>query len=171
MGYGILALVLLSGLLALLLVEPPPDPLGRGVPAPEFRLPALDGGERALEDWRGKVVLLNFWATWCKPCEDEMPAMQRLVRELDGEAFALVAISVDTDVEAVRGFRDRLGLTFPILLDADSTVSRRYQTTGYPESFLLDRAGVIASQRFIGPRAWDDPDYVALVKRLVQDGR
>jgi peroxiredoxin len=167
-GFGILALVLLSALLALLLVEPPPDPLGRGVSAPDFRLPALDGGEQSLVDWRGRVVLLNFWATWCKPCEDEMPAMQRLVQELEGEPFELVAISVDTDVEAVRAFRDRLALTFPILLDSDSSVSGRYQTTGYPESFLLDRSGQIASQRFIGPRAWDDPDYVALVKRLVQ---
>jgi cytochrome c biogenesis protein CcmG/thiol:disulfide interchange protein DsbE len=147
--------------------EPAPDPLGRGLVAPDFELQTLEGERRGLADWRGRVVLLNFWATWCKPCEDEMPAMERLYRQLEGQPFELVAVSVDTDPEAVRRFRDRLGLTFPILLDPGAEVSRTYQTTGYPESFLIGPSGVIASQRFVGPRAWDDPDYVSLVQQLV----
>jgi cytochrome c biogenesis protein CcmG, thiol:disulfide interchange protein DsbE len=146
-----------------------PPPLERGRAAPPFELADLDGSRRLkLADLRGRVVLLNFWATWCKPCEDEMPAMQRLYRTLGGSGFELVAISVDTDAEAVARFRDRLGLSFPILLDPGSEVSRAYQTTGYPESFLIDRAGNLASARFVGPRAWDDPEYQALVRRVLE---
>jgi peroxiredoxin len=145
-----------------------PPALERGSAAPGFELPDLEGtGRLRLADLRGRVVLLNFWATWCKPCEDEMPAMERLYRELRGPEFELVAISVDTDSQAVARFRERLGLSFPILLDPRSEVSRAYQTTGYPESFLIDRAGNLASQRFVGPRAWDDPDYVAVVRRVL----
>ena len=99
-----------------------------------------------------------------------MPSMQQLSRRMQGREFELVAISVDEDVEQVRSFQERLGLTFPILLDPAQEVSRRYQTTGYPESFLIDRDGLIASQRFVGPRDWSDPAYVALVERLVARG-
>jgi peroxiredoxin len=94
--------------------------------------------------------------------------MERLYRRLAGEAFELVAISVDEDVEPVREFQQRMGLTFPILLDPSQEISRRYQTTGYPESFLIDREGRIATQRFVGPRDWSDPSYVALVERLLE---
>ena len=146
-----------------------PAPLERGRPAPPFELADLDGSRRlGLSGLRGRVVLLNFWATWCKPCEDEMPAMERLYRALRGSEFELLAISVDADAEAVARFRDRLGLSFPILLDPGSEVSRTYQTTGYPESFLIDRAGNLASGRFVGPRAWDDPEYQALVRRALE---
>jgi peroxiredoxin len=146
-----------------------PPPLGRGSPAPPFELAEPDGSRPLrLEDLRGRVVLLNFWATWCKPCEDEMPAMERLYRTLGGPEFELVAISVDTDAGAVTRFRDRLGLSFPILLDPGSEVSRRYQTTGYPESFLIDRSGNLASARFVGPRQWDEPEYESLVRRLLE---
>ena len=155
--------------LAILWGEPAPPPLERGSAAPVFELPDLDGSRRLrLAELRGRVVLLNFWATWCKPCEDEMPAMERLYRALHDPEFELVAISVDGDPSEVVRFRDRLGLSFPILLDPRSEVSRAYQTTGYPESFLIDRAGNLASRRFVGPRAWDDPDYVAVVKRVLE---
>src|SRR3990172_7723285 len=97
-----------------------------------------------------------------------MPAMERLYRALRGSEFELLAISVDADAEAVARFRDRLGLSFPILLDPGSEVSRTYQTTGYPESFLIDRAGNLASGRFVVPRAWDDPEYQALLRRVLE---
>jgi peroxiredoxin len=146
-----------------------PPALERGSRAPAFELADLDGARRmGLADLRGRVVLLNFWATWCKPCEDEMPAMEQLYRRLGGPEFELVAISVDTDPDAVARFRDRLGLSFPILLDPGSEVSRRYQTTGYPESFLIDRAGNLASARFVGPKRWDEPEYESLVRRLLE---
>jgi peroxiredoxin len=165
----VVALAVVAGLgWALFVADAPPDALGPGRPAPAFSLPRVaQGGDLDLDQLRGRVVLVNFWATWCKPCEDEMPSMERLYRRLGGPAFELVAISVDEEVEAVREFQQRLGLSFPILLDPSQETSRRYQTTGYPESFLIDRDGRIATQRFVGPRDWSDPAYVALVERLV----
>jgi cytochrome c biogenesis protein CcmG, thiol:disulfide interchange protein DsbE len=145
----------------------PPPPLTRGSKAPEFALPVLDGQQPLdLASLRGKVVLLNFWATWCKPCEDEMPAMQRLHAALSGDAFELVAVSVDSGDAEVRAFRDRLALSFPILLDPQKEISRRYQTFRYPESFLIGRDGVVI-ERYVGPRSWDEPLYVQRIRELI----
>ena len=131
-----------------------PAPVGRGGAAPDFDLPLLADGERfVLSEHRGRVVLVNFWATWCKPCEDEMPSMERLYRALAPDGFELVAISVDEDPEAVAAFRARTGVSFPIALDPSQEVSRLYQTQGYPESLLVDKQGRIL-ERYVGPREW-----------------
>ncbi|HEY8122634.1 MAG TPA: TlpA disulfide reductase family protein [Myxococcota bacterium] len=141
-------------------------PIEVGIAAPEFALPRLAGGEIALRELRGKVVLVNFWATWCAPCEQEMPAMQRLYARLAPRGFELVAISEDDDPRAVARFQQRLGLTFPIALDANKRIAGSYQSFRYPESFLIDREGVLV-QRYIGERDWDAPEYVARVERLL----
>ncbi len=141
-------------------------PIEVGLPAPTFTLAKLGGGEIALRDLRGKVVLVNLWATWCAPCEQEMPAMQRLYAQLAPRGFELVAISVDEDAEAVERFRDRLGLTFPIALDAQKEAAASYQSFRYPESFLIDREGVLVA-RYIGERDWDAPEYVGRIARLL----
>lgn len=141
--------------------------MGQGSPAPSFALPRVgDDASLSLSELHGRVVLLNFWATWCKPCEDEMPAMERLYRQLGGADFELVAVSVDDDPEAVAAFVDRLALSFPVLLDPEREVSVAYQTFRYPESFLIDRDGQVAA-RFIGPREWDSELYVERIRRLV----
>lgn len=155
-------------LLALWFGERRPDPLRTGEPAPGFSLPRLeDGREVRLEQFRGRVVLLNFWATWCKPCEEEMPAMERLYRELEPLGFTLLAVSVDETPEPVAAFRDRLRLSFPILWDPERRVSERYQTYRYPESFLIAADGTLLA-RYIGPRDWDAPDYVAHIRGLLE---
>ena len=141
-------------------------PIGQGSPAPDFALPNIDGGQSTLADYHGKVVLLNFWATWCKPCQDEMPDMERLYNSLREQGFELVAISVDDAVEPVVAFRDQYKLTFPILHDIDMTVANAYQTHRYPESLLIDRDGKVIS-RFVGPRDWDDPMYVDRIRELL----
>jgi len=135
--------------------------------APAFDLPRLAGGRTSLAGLEGQVALINFWATWCKPCEDEMPAMQRLYDGLAGDGFELLAISVDESVDDVRAFNERLALSFPVLLDPDQEAARRYQTTGFPESILVDREGRIV-ERYVGPREWDHPDYQARVRRLME---
>ena len=147
-----------------------PPPVGRGRPAPGFTLERLAGGAPvSLSDLRGQVVLVNFWATWCKPCEDEMPAMERLYRELRAEGFVLLAISVDHDRDEVARFRERLGLSFPILLDSGQAVARAYLTFRFPESLLIDSDGVVL-ERYIGAKEWDSEAYVERIRRLLEGG-
>jgi peroxiredoxin len=152
---------------ALWLSKPPPDPIRPGQSAPGFTLPRLEGGAPvSLGSLRGHVVLVNFWATWCKPCEEEMPAMQRLYDRLAPAGFQLLAVSEDASRQDVVAYRKRLSLTFPILLDADKTVSQSYQTYRYPESFLIDRDGRILAH-YVGPRDWDSSTYQERLEKLV----
>ncbi len=154
----------------MLLGKEVPPPLVSGVSAPRFELPLLDAGHSlGLAQFRDHIVLLNFWATWCKPCEDEMPAMQRLYDKLRDEPFELLAISVDDDLEELRSFQKRLGVTFPILLDPSQAVTRQYQTTGFPESILVDRDGRVV-ERYIGPRDWDAEVYESRIRHLLGSG-
>jgi len=167
------ALLLLAGLAwAVFGSERPAPPVGEGHPAPAFTLRTLDDGEISLRALRGRVVLVNFWATWCKPCEDEMPAMQRLYRALGGggEDFELLAVSVDEGDDEVRAFRDRLALGFPILRDPDKRAAGAYQTFRFPESWLVGADGVVVA-RYVGPREWDDPVYVERIRRLIAASR
>jgi peroxiredoxin len=143
-----------------------------GSTAPEFNAVHLPGGAPArIEDYRGKVVLLNVWATWCPPCQVEMPSMERLHRKLAGDPdFRLVAVSVDEDDSTVvNKFVKKMGLTFEILHNRDGSIRQIYQTTGVPESFVIDRDGVIV-KKVIGAADWDAPVNEMLIRRLL-DGR
>jgi len=163
----LIAIALAAGGLVAFLADRAPDPIGPGQPAPLFSLPSLEDPQPvALAGLRGRVVLLHFWATWCKPCEEEMPALDRLRRSLDSPRFALLAVSVDEDRSQVESYRQRLGLSLPILLDPSHEVSRAYQTYRYPESFLLDREGKVIA-RFVGPRDWDAQIYVDRIRELL----
>jgi len=169
-GGWLVALAVASAALFAVVTAPrTPSPLGRGADAPPFELTRLEGQPLSLTSLRGKVVLINFWATWCKPCEDEMPAMDRLYASLRDQGFELVAISVDDGREEVERFQKRLGFSFPVLLDPEKLVSERYQTYRFPESFLVDRDGVIV-ERYIGPKEWDAPAYVERVRQLLSQG-
>jgi len=159
------ALVAIAVFIALWATGPPPEQILPGQEAPAFELPRLDGTTVRLADLRGKVVLLNFWATWCKPCEDEMPAMQRLYEALRGTDFEMLAVSLDEEREPVVAFQKRLGLTFPILHDPEKAVSVAYQTYRYPESYLIGRDGRILA-RYIGPRDWDAAVYRDRIRKL-----
>ena len=129
-------------------------PLGKGAPAPDFTLPDLEGNMVSLSGHKGKVVLLNIWATWCPPCVEEMPSMEKLYREMKDEGFEILAVSVDTSgAKAVRPFMEKHQLSFPALTDAEGTTKLLYHTTGVPESYLIDKGGIIA-EKVIGPRDW-----------------
>ena len=115
----------------------------------------------------GKVTLVNIWATWCIPCRAEMPAMEKLYRELGPRGFQILAVSIDEGSPAdVQSFITELGLSFDILHDRSGDIQRVYQTTGVPESFLLDRNGVIV-KRVIGEHPWSSPLSLGLVTRLL----
>src|SRR5918996_2234618 len=137
-------------------------------PAPNFR--AIDLATRdsaSLEDYRGSVTLVNIWATWCLPCRDEMPSMQELYDSLGSRGFRIAAISIDEgSPEDVVAFAQQLGLTFDILHDRSGTIERLYQTTGVPESFLLDRRGILV-KRVIGAHDWSSPANRSTVERLL----
>jgi cytochrome c biogenesis protein CcmG/thiol:disulfide interchange protein DsbE len=166
----ITAVVAAAALFALLSAPGAPPPLGRGSEAPDFTLSPLGGGPPvSLSALRSKVVLVNFWASWCKPCEDEMPAMERLYAELGGDDFELLAVSVDDAEADVSAFRERLALSFPILWDPEKSVAEAYQTYRFPESFLVGRDGVLI-ERYIGPKDWDAPAYVERIRRLLEAG-
>jgi peroxiredoxin len=136
--------------------------------APDFVLTTLDGREVRLSDYRGHVVFLNFWATWCGPCKVEMPAMDRLYREYRRQGFAILAVSTDPEGPAVtRPYREALGLTFTIAHDPDAVVMRLYGVRTLPVTFLVDREGVI-THRIFGARDWQDPEAHDGIRRLLQ---
>jgi len=167
--WGLATAFLAAGLALVFLGEGGAPPLSRGDSAPSFALPRWpDQGRLELEQLQDRVVLVNFWATWCKPCKDEMPAMERLYRELAPEGFELLAISVDENPGDIGQFLQQVEVSFPVLLDPKQTVSRQYQTMGFPESFLVDREGLIV-ERYIGPRDWDHPDHLARIRRLMTE--
>lgn len=112
-----------------------------GSPAPEFELPNLEGQPRRLADYRGQVVLLNFWATWCKPCTKEMPAMQAAYDQLKDEGFVVIAINELEDLDRVRAHIAEHGHTFPVWMDSDNKVANMYGVVGLPVSVFIDESG------------------------------
>jgi peroxiredoxin len=136
--------------------------------APDFAVPNLAGGTIALQEHRGSVVFLNFWATWCAPCKEEMPSMERLYRRFKGRGFTILAISLDSgNVGKVAAFVKALDLTFPIGLDLKLEVANRYAIRGLPGSFLIDRSGEVVAVA-IGPRDWDSRPAYAVVESLLK---
>ncbi|MEE8184788.1 MAG: TlpA disulfide reductase family protein [Thermodesulfobacteriota bacterium] len=146
------------------------EPVIAGKNAPGFKLPDLDGKITALSDFKGKVVFLNFWATWCKPCEEEMPSMQMLYDDLKDENFEMLAVSLDSKGPGgIREFARKYGLTFPILHDRKGKVKEIYKTTGVPETFIIDQNGIIA-EKVWGPRDWSRADSVRVIYGLLREG-
>jgi thiol-disulfide isomerase/thioredoxin len=147
------------------------EPVVRGASAPGFVLPLLGTPEETLDlaSLAGRVVLVNFWATWCEPCEREMPAMERLYQRLPRDRFELVAVAIGDDEAKVAEFQKRYSLTFPIVLDPDKKVAEAYQTMGVPESLLIDAGGRII-ERYVGPREWDATEYVERIEALFGAG-
>ncbi|HEV8265156.1 MAG TPA: TlpA disulfide reductase family protein [Gemmatimonadales bacterium] len=164
-----LATTAVFGVVLALKLKPQLDLIEVGSTAPGFHATDLRTGRPAtLADYRGKVVLVNIWATWCPPCRVEMPSMERLQRKLAGTDFRIVAVSVDKEVgpNEVLAFANGLGLSFDLLHDPAGTIQETYQTTGVPESFIIDRDGVIV-KKVIGPVEWDGPVHETLIRRLL----
>ena len=144
-----------------------------GARAPDFHAIDLATGDSvSLRDrYRGSVTLLNIWATWCAPCRVEMPAMEQVYQNLAPYGFKIAAVSIDEgDPEDVRAFGRELGLSFDLLQDRSTKLEQTYQTKGVPESFLLDRDGILV-KRIIGPHDWDSPVNRALIQRLLDEPR
>ena len=145
-------------------------PVAVGSDAPPISATTLDGTKRTktLADYKGKVVLLNVWATWCEPCRVEMPSIEKLHHDFGPQGLAVVAVSVDDagTEERVREFAKELGLTFEILHDPSRTTAANYQITGYPETFVIARDGTIR-KKVIGAADWSSAANRALIRELL----
>ena len=136
------------------------------VPAVAFDLKALDGATLDSQHLAGKVVLLNFWATWCGPCKEEMPSLARLQSQFDPGQVRVLTVTADIHPKEIKQFLDHLGIKLPVLFDEDQDLSRRFTVRGLPTTVLIDQDGH-ALGRAIGPRAWDSQESVALVRHVL----
>lgn len=153
-------LVLLSGCGQ----APPPDALVEGRRFPALTLTNFDGTHESLERYRGRLVILNVWATWCAPCRHELPGLERLHRKLDAERFAVVGLSVDTEGDIAQEYLLKHGITFKNFLDADAALVRRVlEVRVYPDTFILSPEGVLL-RRIVGERDWDRPELVEILE-------
>jgi peroxiredoxin len=144
-------------------------PVTIGSTAPDFRAKVLgESRYKTLADYKGQVVLLNVWATWCPPCQAELPSLERLYQAYGDKGLKLVAVSIDDYVseDSIRAFGKNFGITFEILHDSTHAIERMYQTTGYPESFVIGREGTIR-KKWIGPDDWNSQGNRALVAQLL----
>ena len=139
-----------------------------GYHAPNFRLPNLKGEEISMAGLAGKVVFINFWATWCTPCRAEMPSMEALYRDFKDKGLEILAVSSDMEGAAVvRPFVQELGLSYPTLLDPDFRVDDKYLIQSVPTTVLVDRDGVI-THRLVGSRDWNAPESRDLIEKLLR---
>ena len=159
-------LVLLATACRVASAEPELQPWTGANPAPAIELKTLDGRPFQLEELRGKVVLVNFWATWCEPCVEEMPSIQKLRARLASASFEVVAINYQEGEARIRGFLRKMPLAFPIVRDTDGDVARAWQARIFPSSYLVDAEGRI---RYVlkGATDWSAPETVKKVESLL----
>jgi len=138
------------------------------LPAPDFTFSGLDGKMVSLSDYKGKVVLVNIWATWCPPCVDEMPSMEKLYQKFKGKNFEILAVSIDEPgLKAVAPFMKKSNLTFPALIDSEGTIKAVYGITGVPESFIIDQQGILI-KKIVGPVDWAATNVFRFFSDLIQ---
>jgi peroxiredoxin len=139
-----------------------------GAFAPDFTLSTRDGKTAGLSSFRGKTVLLNFWATWCGPCQQEMPSLEALYQRYKDQGFVIVGVSLDEEGwPVIEGFLKRVPVNFPLLLDASQSVSDAYQIFRIPESYLIDEAGRIID-KFVGPQDYNQEIFYKKVERALK---
>ncbi len=138
--------------------------------APDFTLPELDGRNISLRDFQGRVVVLNFWATWCPPCVEEMPSLKIFSDQMKPLGVTVLGVSVDYDADALNKFVARTRLDFPIAHDMGQRVSSRYGTFKYPETYIIDAGGKL-SEKLVGPINWQDERVMNRVQSLAAPAR
>jgi thiol-disulfide isomerase/thioredoxin len=139
-----------------------------GGPAPALALPDLQGREHRLAQYRGKVVLINFWATWCEPCREEMPSIERLRGTLQDRPFAVLAVNLAEGEQKVRAFLERVPVRFTVLLDADGGASRAWRARLLPATFIVGPDGAVRYS-YVGALDWSMPAVRDAIQSLMQD--
>ncbi|MDP8986201.1 MAG: TlpA family protein disulfide reductase [Pseudomonadota bacterium] len=137
-------------------------------PAPAFTLTALTGQQAALSQYKGQVVMVNFWATWCGPCQQEMPLLDQMYKKYKPAGFTLIGVSVDKEASAVKELMARKPVSFPVLLDPANQVSKDYHVDEMPSSVIIDRKGAI---RYVhrGYRPGDENEYQDRIRQLIRE--
>jgi cytochrome c biogenesis protein CcmG/thiol:disulfide interchange protein DsbE len=148
-----------------------PAPVDVGRQAPAYKTISASGDSVSLASLRGNPVLLNVWATWCHPCRDEIPELQRLYERYGGRGLQMVGVSVDAagHEDAIRAFARQYGMTYPVWRDPDETVSATFLVVGVPATFLIDRAGVLRWKK-TGPIGRSDSTLIAAIERALVSG-
>ena len=159
--------LVLSGAVFLAVGPRSPHAVKVGESAPRFDLPTLPEGAARLGDFRGQVVVLNFWATWCPPCVEETPSLEKFAEQMRPEGVAVIGVSVDQDQTALERFVLAHRLSFPVARDPAQVLSGRYGTFIFPETYILDRSGRVA-EKIIGPIDWLDPRIIEFVRGLAR---
>ena len=162
--------IILILLTFLFLTAEAPSPWGidelMGKRAPDFTLKDLNDRTVSLSSLKGNVVLINFWATWCPPCRDEMPSLNRLFKSLRNDGLAILAVSTDKRLSDVKGYVSGHPVDFHVLTDTELKTSRQYKVFSMPTSFLLDRKGVIV-KRYLGEETWDSPEIMKEIRKAL----
>ena len=137
-----------------------------GTVAPNFTLQSLDGEPITLNDLKGKVILLNFWATWCHPCIEEMASIERIYRKYQDKGFIVLGIDIMEKPEKVKKYVMENNITFPILLDTKGEVKRKYRVSGIPSTYLVNKAGMLIA-KVLGEREWDNDTVCSILDELI----
>jgi len=135
-----------------------------GSPAKEFTVADSDDSV-SLNQYRGQVVLVNFWATWCPPCVEELPSLMTLQERMKGRGLVVVGVSIDVDGDAYHRFLKLHNINFVTVRDPEQKVASMYGTSGWPETYIIDRQGVLR-RKFVGPVDWNAPDVIAFLSRM-----
>ena len=138
--------------------------------APDFTLKGEDGNTYRLKDYRGKIVILNFWATWCPPCREEMPSMERAWRQIKDKGIVMLGINVGEDADTIFEFTGQYSMTFPLPMDINGEVVKQYPIRGLPTTYIIDPAGM-ATHRAVGSRVWDAPEILQQLEELKTKSR
>lgn len=144
--------------------------LWTGGPAPALALKDLEGGQHRLADYRGKVVLINFWATWCGPCRDEMPSIQRLKNKLKGRPFEVLAVNLDEPESRIRKFLSEMKVDFTILLDPGRSVAKAWDARILPATYIVGADGKVRYS-LVGEINWDHEQIVSRITELLPTGK
>jgi peroxiredoxin len=135
-----------------------------GSPAPDFELLDSNGKSWRLSGQRGKVLFINFWATWCSVCKTEIPHKESLSKKMEGKPFQMFGMLFRDDPENLIPFIEEHNITSPTLIDPDNKVAKIFGITGVPETFIIDREGIIR-EKIVGPRVWDNPENMAVIEK------
>ena len=158
----------IAGLIAALIVALPAVAAAPSGPAPQFTLPSKAGGDVSLAQYKGQVVMLNFWASWCGPCRQEMPLLEDIYKKYNKLGFTLIGVNVEPDSNAANNWLKQTPVTFPVLYDRESKVSQAFAVSGMPTTVIIDRKGNVR-YRHVSYKPGDEGEYLNTIRAMIRE--